>query len=171
MTPTWTATSHVNVGATTDYDTEQIPIPAGAFLKRIDVLSQDASATRPGRASDELTRIAIKSLRTNEDLFTAFTHWLYNENEYGTHTTADSGAAVNAGVATKACEDFNVACPFGMFVIDMRPRWHPAWGMDLRSYNNNDYALGLYIGIFASGDDTLVIFERYQPYFDPLTLS
>ena len=168
MVPAWAAINHPNAGTTTDFDSEQIDIVVGAFLKRISVLCQDATATRTLRAGDEVTRLAIRVPKTSEDLLQFYADHLTCHMEYGTVLTVNSGAAESGGTE-KMAVDFNAAPPNGIFLVDLRSRARSTgigrdYGLDLRAEQNNTYKLGLYITTRAAGDDTLVIFERYQPY-------
>ena len=159
MLPAWSATRHVNVGTTTDFESEQVDVTVGAFLKRIVWITQDATATRTLRASDEVTRVALLYPKTSENLFQSFTHWMNLHNEYGSNLEVDDAAA-----------DFQAHVAKGFYVLDWRSRavghegYKRDYGMDLRGVTNGDLKLGLFIGTFAAGDDTLIVFERYRTY-------
>ena len=174
MVPAWSAIVHANAGTTSDFDAEQVEIVVGAYLKRIALLCQDATATRPLRAGDEVTRMAIKVPKTSEDLYNAFSDYLTSHMEYGTNLTANSGA-LESGGTEKMQPDFNAAAPQGVYVIDLRARAKSYdgglgrdYGLDLRREQNGTYKLGLYITARAAGDDSLVLFERYQTYVGDL---
>lgn len=158
MYPVWSARSYANVGATTDFDAEQIDVVVGAFLKRISWLSQDATATRTLRAQDEVTRIALKVPGTSEDLFRARLQYQYRNTGLSSITNADDAA-----------QTFGNNVPYGVHSIDLRARAQTIpgydYGLDLRAATNGSLRLGMLITAFAAGDDTLYLFERYSPYY------
>ena len=181
MIPAWSSKVHGNAGTTTDFDSEQIDIVVGAYLARIAFLTQDATTIRTLRTGDTVTRVAIKVPKTSEDLYAAYTNYLVGHLEYGTNLTANSGS-LESGGTEKMGVDFNGAAPQGIFVLDLRSRarsWTPQYpdrvgrdyGLDLRNSQNTDYKLGLYIRTRAAGDDTLVLFQRYQTYHGALVAS
>lgn len=171
MVPVWSAVNHANVGATTDYDAEQLDVPGNSWLKRIDILAQDATATRVLRAGDEANRFALIIPGSSQRVFEINGDALMCHLEYGTGLTINSGAS-EAGLTEKMGVDFNASAPQGVFIKDLRPYTiTPSgkdYGLDLRGYGNTDVKLGLYIQVFAAGDDTLVIYERYQAHRDRL---
>lgn len=175
MIPVWSATLNANSQTTTDYDSEQIDLIGGAWLKRLLFLCQDATGDRPLRAGDEVTRVNIRSAEASEEVYRSWLDRVTASLPPGDMLTADSGAAVNAAVATPIGVDFNLAAPQGVYFIDLRGRAGPGvplspdYGWNLRGVRTGQLTMGLYITTRADGDDTLVIQERMEPYDGPLT--
>jgi len=175
MRPAFSANGHVNVGATTDFSTETIDVPVGGFISQISILTQDAVATRPARANDELTRLQIWSVKTSEPLYEARLDYLNMGLEYGSNLEADDAAA-----------DFQAHCPKGIFLLDCRgmatavadvggrimtfPHMRD-YGWDFRGLNGGDIRLGLFNNLYAAGDDSLFLFHRYQEYRDRIIVN
>lgn len=172
MIPAWSSVTHANAGTTTEFDAEQIDIVVGGFLSRIALLEQDATADRPIRAGDQVTDVAIKVPRTSEVLYQAGVEYLQAHMGAGDQLTDDSGAANNAAVATPIGPDFDAHAPVGVYIIDLRARSNKPmgrdYGWDLRRARNGDFRLGFLITTRTAGDDTLVLYERYQPTNLPL---
>lgn len=180
MVPMWSALRHGNAGTTSDFDAETIDIPMGAWLKRIALLFQDATATRTLRASDEVTEVSINSPKTNEKLHQAHITPVLAKRLLGSGLTANVGntqAVDEGGTATYTVgegTDFDAHAPHGLWFFDARshyfwqgssgPSYVRDYGWDLRNMANGDLRLGLLISIYAAGDDTLALFERYQLY-------
>lgn len=167
MVPAYTARVISPTTTHSDFSREE-DLPLGKYLARMAFLAQDATATRPLRAADELTGIKLALPGSSEDLIKVFVDQLTNQEEYGTAMTDDSGAAVNAAVATQASVDFDAAAPSGIFIVDLKDRgenpWNRDYGLDLRNKQTGAAKLGLTISTNASGDDVLMLFEQYQPY-------
>ena len=163
MVPSWSAAVHANAGVTTDFDTEQIDITTGAFLKRLWVLTQDATATRTLRASDTTTELAIRVPKTSEDLYRTTVEHQLSLSPAGTVLTADDAVSFGA-----------VHTAEGIYAIDFRPMSGPSnpygvdYGWDLRGLSNGDFKLGLINRTRAAGDDDLLLHERYSLYDGPL---
>lgn len=164
MVPAWSANNHANVAATTDYEAETVDVPVAQFLRRIIFVAQDATTVRTLRASDEIRRLNIFYPKTSEVLYQMRLDSVNAHNEYGSVLEADDAAL-----------DFGAHVARGFYIIDLRPRTALShgkhlrrYGWDLRGVNTGDLKLGLFIGIFAAGDDTLFLFERYRPYYGAL---
>lgn len=171
MHPVWSATNRAHTGTTTDYDSFTTDVPVGAFLARIWVLEQDATTTRTLRAGDETTRLNLHLPIVNETLYQGRVEMLTGHLEYGSVLTANSGALESAGTE-KFGVDFNASAPQGVFHIDLKSMtFDPIgkdYGWDLRNYRTGDMRVGHFVLTYASGDDSLFIWERYEPYFGPL---
>lgn len=181
MVPAWTATIDSPTATTTDFDARVVNLPTGGYLKRILVGIQDATATRSIRASDELTRWSINSVRTNERLYQTFLMNELAKRLFGSNLTLDSGASESAGTS-KFGADFNAHAVQGIGEIDLRVRPMESKGADGRMSNaltkeygwnmsraaRGDFTIGEFLLTNAAGDDMLYLFERYQPYSQPL---
>lgn len=158
MVPAWSANLHANAGTTSDFSAETIDIITGQWLKRIWLLEQDATATRPLRAADQVTEIDIQFPQSNESLIRQNLETLGLGRMRGESNNEADDAALNYGGAA----------PKGIGFVDFREfaqSLHGAdYGMDLREVQQGTAKIGLLIGARAAGDDTLVLFERYAPY-------
>ncbi len=167
MVPAYTGRVISPTTTHTDYSREE-DLPLGKYLARIALLAQDATATRPLRAQDEVTGIRVFFPGSTEDIVKMFVDHMTGSLEYGTALTDDSGAAVNAAVATQSSVDFDAAAPSGIFIVDLRDRgenpWNRDYGLDLRNKQTGAAKLGLTVSTNAAGDDVLMLFEQYQPY-------
>ena len=163
MVPSWAVLNHANGAAAADFS-EEVDVQLGAFLKRIALLSQDATGDRPVRAGDQLTEIALKMPETNERLIQVNVEHLTGHMGIGTIL------AENGGIATTDAPngDFGGHAAQGIYFLDLRAYAESPvgrdYGLDLRRLQTGALKLGFTIDNYAAGDDTLIIFERYQPW-------
>ena len=171
MVPAWSATIDSQAGAASDFSRE-VNVQLGGYLKRIGMLFQDATASRTLRSSDEVTEIALIMPDSNERLIQVNLEVPNSRLGIGTVLTADSGAAVNASVATPASPDFGGHAPEGIAILDLRPHAiSPVgreYGLDMRALRAGAVKLGFTISNYAAGDDSLILWERYIPWTGPL---
>lgn len=156
MIPAWSALNHTNGGVTTDFAAETEDIVAGAYLRRISMLCQDATAIRPARSSDEVVEFAIVSIRNNQTLLQVAGEISVAHGAMGTFLTAND--AVSFG---------GVHNLDGVLYADFRGRGstdlHDDYGWNLIGSGNGSFKLGLKIRTQAAGDRTLILFERVSP--------
>lgn len=169
MIPAWSSRIKAHTATTSDYEDETDDLPTGGFLKRVAILNQDGTATRPARAANQITSIRIWSEKTSETLYQVSLSLLQGYLPLATVTTADSAAGA-----------FNGGAPNGIGVIDLRalstgtaqPHQVGAdYGWDLRrsaGLEKGDLRLGYIISTQGSGDDRLLHFDRLQTYDEPL---
>ncbi|MDP2661292.1 MAG: hypothetical protein Q8R28_11255 [Dehalococcoidia bacterium] len=171
MVPQWSQIVHANAAATTNIEAETVDITGGAFLKRVAMLLQDATATRTLRATDEVTEVAHLVGSANEKLFHYTVEVELARLGLGTNLTANSGASESAATE-KFGADFNGHAPGGVFIHDYRPQtmspWTRDYGLNLIGVKSGDHKYGFIIDIRAAGDDTLILMERLAPYFGSL---
>ncbi len=163
MIPAWAATVHANAGTTSDFNSETINVPAGGYMKRIGIAEQDAVATVPNRSSDQLTEIALRNNKTGIEFVRAHIEsWL-------------SELPISTPMGIDDVPDFGGGAPEGIVPIDLRPMTTPSnpfgndYGFDMRRADSGDWVLGLLLSTRAAGDDTLVLWERYQQTEAPLS--
>ncbi len=161
MIPAWTSKVNSPTATHSDYSLEE-DVPLGGWLKRIGILAQDATGTRPLRAADEVTGIRLKIVQTGETLIEAYTDGAFaGRLPLGTNLEIDD-----------AVTDFNLHAPYGIFPVDLRPHGQGPlsreYGLDLTgelvSLQTGAVKLGFTITTNASGDDILILYERYEPY-------
>ncbi len=150
MIPAWTSEVFAHTSTKSDY-TEERNLPLGGYLRRIGIACQDATATRSIRAEDEVTGVRVKI--NEETLLQAHADALASVLPLGTQMEADEGAA-----------DFGGYSPKGIIPIDLRPFGHSDYGINLAPRQVRSAKLGLTITTYASGDDSLILYERYEPY-------
>jgi len=161
MVPAWTAETVAPTATATDFSFER-DVPLGAYLRRIAILAQDATATRPLRADDEVTGIALKFPYQSENLLRFVPDFLKNDHPGGgTFTEADD--AVSAQGAKPIAAQ-------GIYVVDLRPHTigNSDYGLDLTRYATGAVKLGFTLGTNAAGDDILILYDRLMPNRAPL---
>ena len=130
-------------------------IPTGSFLRRIVMLVQEETATRPVRADDECTRVGIYLGRESRRLIDV--DWEAQKAEaaarYGVSSVAFQVADTVTGHAN---------IPDGFTIIDMRDYGHPQYGLDLWGYNKEDIKLLQTIANYTSGDDTIIWYDMVR---------
>ena len=156
---------HVPISSTLSYAhsanfsdlSKELEIPTGSYLRRIVMLVQDETATRPIRKDDEVTRAGIYLGRESRRLIDADFEALKADSaaRYGVSSVAFQLADVVTGHAN---------IPDGFAIIDFRPYGHPLYGLDLRGYNKEDIKLLLTVANYTSGDDTIVWYDMVRPW-------
>lgn len=160
MIPAWVVTVDSPTATVADYGRE-LNIPTdGGFLRRIHLLSQDATADRPVRASDEVTGIKVSV--HGQELVKVFTDQLTGKMPYSNVLEADDAAI-----------DFGNHAGAAVFIVDLskhREAHTPGsiYGANLSGVPSSAAKLGLTLTTNAAGDDSLIIYERYKPYHGPL---
>jgi hypothetical protein len=139
---------------------KEIDIPAGAFLRRIFILVQDETGTRPVRADDEVTGVRVSMARTGQNMMSARWEDLKADN-------AARFGVLGAQFQVADSATGHMGIPDGFAVIDFRKYADPIYGLDLRGYQTGDLKLGLTIENYTSGDDTLIYFDQLAPV-DPV---
>lgn len=163
MVPAWSGRVLSPVATASDFSLEE-DIPLGAYLKRIGILAQDATATRPVRSSDELTQIALKLEETTERIFQVNTSQITAHLPQGTILELNEGISIT----TIANTDFGGHAPHGVYPLDLRAHSQSAlgrdYGLNLQGLQSGSVKLQMTLGTNASGDDLLILYERYMPY-------
>jgi len=148
-----------------DYS-KKFDVPAGAWLRRIVMLVQDATATTPLRKNDEVTGVKLELPKSANKEVGA---WLWQNllaetaKIYGLHGSSQSEAALGAIATTRPGYNATPFIPHGLAIIDLRKYFHPIYGMDLTKYQTGDVKLGLTVENYAAGDDTLIYWDQVQP--------
>jgi hypothetical protein len=136
---------------------EERDLPAGCFLRSIGILTQDATATRPLRASDEVTAIALKMPSIGSKLVEVDFEALWLAQQHGTFLTADDAVSTGA-----------VHVANGVALIDLKKHGITdlgrEYGINMINARNGDWKLGMTIGTYSSGDDVLLWYDRLIPY-------
>ena len=159
MVPAWIPSSFPHVATAPDYSEER-DIPTGGFLKRIAIYEQNdtAEGSTPLRAEDQVTGIAIKlPLESNTPI-------KYFAGDIETAMTDYGSMLVDASASGFG----NIHAPYGILIADLRPHYFPDYGMDMRQMTTGAVKLGLTITTYTSGDDSFILYERYQLYPGPL---
>jgi len=138
---------------------KQFDVPTGAFLRRIAILTQDATAignsAGPILVDDIVDEVALLFPKESRRLI---------EIDYDTLLTSggvpDVAAMTAAGAVTKP-SDFVVP---GFTVVDLRPYANSDYGLDLRNYQTGDVKLAFTIPSGSDGDDIIIWYDTVQPY-------
>lgn len=154
MVPSSSYYSYAHTGTFSDVSKE-LDLPAGAFLRRVAILCQDDTATRPLLADDEVTEVALKLPVGNQRLF--FDDWpaMVQGQQAGPQNLLVDDTGVTGGA---------VSLGAGFAVLDCRQLAHPDYGLDLRGYTAGAVKLGVTIGSYAAGDDSFYWFDQVRPY-------
>lgn len=163
MVPEWTAQIAATTVAATNYSYE-VDVSLGAYLKRINMICQDATATKSVRAADEVEGIRIHFPESGENMIRGLTAPWTQHMDVGTNLEADD-----------AVEDFITHAPEGIYLVDMRSYGQGLvereYGLDLRGLATGTVKLGMTVANWAAGDDYLILWERLQPYVGALANS
>ena len=133
-------------------------IPTSRYMKRISILSQDATGTRALLANDEVTGVKV-SVKL-QDVLKVFGQSLSSKMKKANFTVADDAVELGAGGHAK-----------GILIADLRPFGHPDYGLNFLTGEAAQVGapkLGLTVTTNASGDDALFLYEGYVPYYDKL---
>lgn len=136
----------------------QFDVPTGSYLRRILLLQQDDTAIASGGplvSGDEIGMVLLELSKDNRRLIKCDWDALITDPGISREV-----ALTAAGAVTKPVEQ--VVAGFG--VVDLRKYAHPDYGLDLRQYQTGDVKLGVTIENYASGDDTIVLYDMVQPY-------
>lgn len=154
MMPDWSTEVYAHTADFADYSSEH-NVPTGGWLKRIALLAQDATTTRPLRAADEIAGISLKLKRDGTHVYKARTEHLLSDFPVASNLEADDGAA-----------DFQMNAPVGIYHIDGREPTNGEvqsdYGLDMNALGVGDLILGLTVENYASGDDTLILYEKFK---------
>ena len=156
MTPSPDASVKATTATKSDYN-EEFDIVTGGYLRGIGILAQDATATRPLRAADIVTEIAIKMPGIGTRLIEMDCEPLWCSQPPGSYLIANDGAV---GGMISVAE--------GVFYLPLANRGigpiSKIYGLDMSQARTGDWKLGLTIYTYASGDDVLIFYDRLIPY-------
>lgn len=158
MVPIGSSMTNSHTATKSDFSGE-IDVPTGNWLRRIFILAQDETATRPVSKDDEVTGVKLSVPGTGQVIFEQ------NWEDLKTASWAGKIAGYPFQLADAVTGRMNL--PDGMAVIDLRkfrgPGFHPLYGMDLTQTQQGRVKLGLTIGSYTSGDDSLIYWDQLQP--------
>lgn len=152
--------------ATASAYSEERDIPTGGYLRGIGFLMQDAVATAttngPFRGPDEVTAIAVLMPGIGAKLVEVDTEALYTAQPSGSYLMVDDNVS---GTAAYTGGQF---APDGVFYLPLKDRGisplSKEYGINLLGARTGDWKLGLTISTYASGDDSLIFYDRLIPY-------
>jgi hypothetical protein len=147
--------SYPHTGAFSDVS-HDISLPSGNFLRRVAIMVQDHTATRPLRADDLVTEVAVKLPVGNQRSFQdSFPAMVIGQGVPQTDLIINQGVTggtpiVGAGFAT----------------VDFRQQAHWDYGIDTRDPKfAGAFKLGVTIGAgFVAGDKSFYWFDELRPY-------
>lgn len=148
MVPAWQTLTFAPTATAADYSLEH-DIPGGGYLRSIWILSQDAIATRPNRADDQVT--GVKLIMPDQDPIRVFLDSVVSYQDVGNQLGVDD------------LPDFGGHAPGGIYPIDLRPFGNEDYGFNLEGVSTAK--LGVTISVYASGDDQLILWDKVKPYF------
>jgi len=137
---------------------KQFDVPTGSFLRRIALLTQDATAISSGGpllANDIVDEVGLLFPKESRRLI---------EIDYDTLLLSggipDIAVMTAAGAVTKP----QGLVVDGFTVIDLRPYANSDYGLDLRNYQTGDVKLAFTIPTGTDGDDIIIWYDTVQPY-------
>lgn len=134
----------------------EFDVNLGGFIKRVTFLAQDATATRPARAADELTSIKLSIPEKGNVIFLYDTEVMTGSLVMGTQLGADDVVA------------YGGASPKGFYPFDLRIYTNTllerVMGLDTREKKTGYAKWGQTLLTNASGDDILMLTEKSLVY-------
>ncbi|MEN8615208.1 hypothetical protein ABFB09_08035 [Dehalogenimonas sp. THU2] len=157
MTPIGSSMTKTHTANKSDFS-EEIDVPTGNWLRRIFMLVQDETATRPVRKNDEVTGIKLSIPGTGQTIF--------EQTWEGLKVSSFQGKIAGYPFQVADTITGHMNLPDGLAVIDLRKfrgrGFHPVYGMDLRQTQQGRVKLGLTIENYAAGDDTIIYWDQLQ---------
>ncbi len=155
--PQYSSTNFAIGATSTDFVSQSVDVPSGAFLRRIFIIAQDATADRALRAADQISEIQLRNSKAGENLLEVGVEVITGSLPFGSNMLADDAAL-----------DFGNQAPHGIYPVDLRPHMGGPvgedYGLNLIDGDNADaWKLGFIIDNRAQGDDALISWERYVP--------
>lgn len=161
--PGWTGQVESPTATATNFASEQ-DLQLGGFIKRVTYLAQDATATRPIRADDEIIAIRLTIPEKGVTIFQSDAELLTGGLPEGDFLRAADAIALGV-----------VPAPGGIYPKDLRPYGptdiEQVYGLDTRGRQSGYGKLGRTIGTNASGDDFFNLTERILAYNGRLSNS
>lgn len=155
LVPNWVGQIQSPIATAADYSL-QFDLPVGGFLKRVTFIAQDATATRPARAEDELTAIRLTIPERGLVLF-----------QHSTELKSGS-LPMMPQLGVNDVVQYGGASAKGFYSFDLRTHG-PTWleqilGLDARTQRTGWARWEQTLGTNASGDDLLMLTERALEY-------
>ena len=160
-------TGMMPVSSSTTFDTggtaksdlsKEFDVPTGSYLRRIAILTQDATAISSGGpllANDIVDVVGLVLPKENRRLI---------EIDFDTLLLSggvpDVAAMTAAGAVTKPAD----LVVDGFVVVDLRQYGHPDYGLDLTGYQTGDVKLAFTIPSGTSGDDIIIWYDTVQAH-------
>ena len=159
MMPVSSSYSHPTGGSAVSDLGQEFDIPTRAFLRRIVLLTQDATAISSGGpllADDIISKAGIILPMETRRLV-----------EIDDEALASSCGVLADGYDTGAAADANKVEGYqfpGFYVLDMRHFADRVYGLDLRAYEKGAAKLAFTVPSGSDGDDILIWYDQVQPY-------
>lgn len=157
MMPSWVGEVFALDTTYSDYGYSR-NIPVGRYLKRLSILCQDATATRPLVANDEVTGLKV-SVKL-QDVIKVEGEALAGTLRRGNLAVLNDAVELGAG-----------GYPKGLLIADLRAYGHPDYGLNFIAGEASQVGgpkLSMTVTTNASGDDAHFLYEGYVPYYDRL---
>ena len=158
MTPLSSTYTWAHDANYSDYSKE-IDVQTGAYLRRMLMLVQDETATRPIRKDDEVVAVAVKLPKVGTRLIEMRWEALKAHAARSNHVTGSNFQEADEVTG-------HMSIPDGVAVIDFRQfATNPMaamYGLDLRNAQAGDVKLGLTVENYTSGDDTLIFYDMVK---------
>lgn len=149
--PNWVGQIQSPIAVAADFSL-LFDVNVGGFLKRVTFLAQDATATVPNRAEDELTGIKLSIPERGNVIFQYSTERMSGSLPQGTQLGVDDVYA------------YGGSSPKGFYPFDLRAYGvtplEQIMGLDTRDKKTGYAQWGQTLGTNASGDDLLMLTEK-----------
>lgn len=160
--PSWYGQLQSPTAVAADYGLE-LDAQLGGFLKRVSFIAQDATATRPIRAGDELTAIRFVIPEKGVTILAYDSERAMADGPFGDMQAADDATSFGGSAHT------------GVYVIDLRAygptTLEKIMGYDTRGRQSGYARWGQTLRTNAAGDDIGVLTERLLTYQGRLSNS
>ena len=153
--PSWVAQIQSPTAVAADFSL-QYDLPVGGFHRRVTFVAQDATATRPNRAEDELTAIRLAIPERGVVLFQHSTELISGSLPLMPQLGVDDVVAYG-GASAKGFYPFDLRRN-GFSILEQ------IMGLDARSQRTGWARWEQTLGTNASGDDLLLLTERALVY-------
>ena len=154
--PAWTGQVEAPAATATNYTSEQ-DLQLGGFIKRVTYLAQDATATRPVRADDEITQLRLTIPEKGVTIFQTDAEVMMDRLLPGSFLVADEADGLGVQSA-----------PGGIYPMDLRPYGptdiEQVFGLDTRGRQTGYGKLGRTLATNTAGDDLFNLTERILTY-------
>ncbi len=151
------STETFNPGGTKDNLGAEVDIPTGKSVRRILLMCQDATALNAqGRlvVGDQVTELGVRLIKpqARQVIYARSKQLELNNPKFDGFQVVDTPNTLSPWTVP------------GFYNLDLRPYFHPDYGLDARILRPGDVKLGMTIGSYASADSEYIWYDQLQAY-------